>query len=605
VTPYISGLVGGAAIDGLISSVTLPTLSNEPGNALIAIERIDVHSSASNVLGVQYNGYDLLLIVNLTNVNLATPELGVITSGASGYLADLQTGGAVAAAVNLTSLNAHAVWAVLVPDQNFAVNAQIGNLADPTSLAGEVTDKAIANGGIVYLTSQNNPLLTPPNISGFNTEAVSPDGNQVYAIDTAQNALVVVNTADLSQRQLFEDGFNGVTGLQGATGVAISPDGGYVYVSGSQGITVFQRNTATGDLTLMSSLGTSVANLQSHIVAGQGVQGTNVFSTVAVSTDGSSVYVAGTDGIVRYSWSTGAGLTFQASAGTPEGVSQVSMIEHSPSTAAAYSNDLFAVSRSGDTLYLLDATTLNPVASLSGATQQGLALTGASNVAISSDGQTVFVAGQDSDAISIFQRGMSNGTATLVLVQTLQDGIGGVRGLAGPNSLALSPDGRYLMASSALGNDVAVFAVNANTKQWQFVQVVRNSNGGVTGLFAPDALVTVNGPGGAFTYVADLGDANDLGGITKFSIAGALPPPISDVTTFANIGGLSVNTQGNDDTVTLAAAGPPPINPATSIDNAAHTIDFGIPDNLTTGDALTYSANGGTAINGLVDGQVY
>ena len=156
-----------------------------------------------------------------------------------------------------------------MPDQNFAVNAQIGNLADPTSLAGAVTDKAIANGGIVYLTSQNNPLLTPPNISGFNTEAVSPDGNQVYAIDTAQNALVVVNTADLSQRQLFEDGFNGVTGLQGATGVAISPDGGYVYVSGSQGITVFQRNTATGDLTLMSSLGTSVANLQSHIVAGQ------------------------------------------------------------------------------------------------------------------------------------------------------------------------------------------------------------------------------------------------------------------------------------------------------------------------------------------------
>ncbi len=600
-TPNIAGLIGGAALDGLISGITLPTISGEPSTALVAIESIDVHTSANNILGVQYNGYNLLLVVNLTSVNLPTPELGVITSNTSTYQADLETGGAVTGtAATLTALDAGAVWAVLVPDTTtIAVNATIGNPSNTSTLTGTVSDQTLNPGGVVYVTSQNNALNYPPNISGFNAEAVSPDGKQIYAVNTAQNALVVVNTSDLSQRQLFEQSYNGVNGLQGATGVAVSPNGAYVYVSSSQGITVFQRNTTTGDLTLDSALSTTATSLQSHVSAGQ----TDVFDTIALSPDGSTVYVGGTDGIVSYSWSNTTGLSFVAAAGTSEGVSDVSAIEQSPSTNATYSNDLFAVSSSGDTLYLLNATTLTNEASLSGPTQQGLALTGASDVVVSSDGVTVFVSGEDSDAISIFQRTIVNSAPALMLNQTLQDGFDGVRGLAEPDSLALSPDGQYLMATGQLSDDIAVFALNTNDQQWQFVQVVRNNNGGVTGLFGPDALVTVDGTGGPFTYVADFGDTNDLGGITKFSIATSLPPPISDVTTFANIEGLSVNTEGNDDTITLAAAGPPPFNPATSVNN--NTINFGIPDNLTTGDALTYSTNGGTAISGLQNGQIY
>ena len=125
-----------------------------------------------------------------------------------------------------------------MPAGTITVNAQIGNISDPTSIGGFITDQSLSPGGVVYMTSQNNPLTTPPTVSGFNVEAVSPDGKQVYAIDSAQNSLVAINTSDLSQRQLFEQGFNGVTGLTSPASVAVSPDGAYVYVSGSDGVAV-------------------------------------------------------------------------------------------------------------------------------------------------------------------------------------------------------------------------------------------------------------------------------------------------------------------------------------------------------------------------------
>ena len=49
----------------------------------------------------------------------------------------------------------------------------------------------------------------------------------------------------------------------------------------------------------------------------------------------------------------------------------------------------------------------------------------------------------------------------------------------------------------------------------------------------------------------------------------------------------------------------PAFDPATAVDNSQHTINFGTADNLRTGDAVRYSANGGSPIGGLKDGQTY
>ena len=52
------------------------------------------------------------------------------------------------------------------------------------------------------------------------------------------------------------DGVGGVDGLSGAQSVAVSPDGGHVYVAGSYGTTrlaVFARDVATGALTFVEA----------------------------------------------------------------------------------------------------------------------------------------------------------------------------------------------------------------------------------------------------------------------------------------------------------------------------------------------------------------
>ena len=118
-TPYIDGLVNGAALDGLVDATITPAdLKTDgltvPGNALLAIERIDL--SQDNTLAAAYSGFDLIVVDNLTGINLANPQIGIVTVGSgSTYETGLQSGGAVAAAQTLTALNAGAIWVTLVP----------------------------------------------------------------------------------------------------------------------------------------------------------------------------------------------------------------------------------------------------------------------------------------------------------------------------------------------------------------------------------------------------------------------------------------------------------------------------------------------------------
>ena len=88
-------------------------------------------------------------------------------------------------------------------------------------------------------------------------------------------------------REVERDGVGGVDGLAGAKGVAVSPDGGQVYVSSADenSLAVFTRNAVTGGLTFVE--------LQKD---GTGsVDGLNGTLSVAISSDSASVYVAGTD----------------------------------------------------------------------------------------------------------------------------------------------------------------------------------------------------------------------------------------------------------------------------------------------------------------------
>ncbi len=88
----------------------------------------------------------------------------------------------------------------------------------------------------------------------------------------------------LSLADVYSEGADGVTGLYGAHGVVVSPDGTYVYATGSssEALVVFDRDPATGALTFV----------ETHD-ASNGAWAIACTRSVAVSPDGKNVYVAG------------------------------------------------------------------------------------------------------------------------------------------------------------------------------------------------------------------------------------------------------------------------------------------------------------------------
>jgi 6-phosphogluconolactonase (cycloisomerase 2 family) len=141
-------------------------------------------------------------------------------------------------------------------------------------------------------TSDNQ--LAPSEVNGTITSisglSVSRDGRLLYAVSASNDALYVLNTSGLSSVGTYTT--SSVTAanptapsdtLEGASAVAVSPNDQSVYViGGSSGtLTVFQRDLSTNALTW-------VQTLQDGIDGARGLAGA---TAVAVSDNGQYVYV--------------------------------------------------------------------------------------------------------------------------------------------------------------------------------------------------------------------------------------------------------------------------------------------------------------------------
>ena len=93
------------------------------------------------------------------------------------------------------------------------------------------------------------------------------------------------STGALSYGGMVQDGVDDVDGLDGARAVAVSPDGRYVYVASQwdDAVAVFSRDGATGELTF----------LEACKDADPGTDGLNIADGIALSPDGGFVYVGG------------------------------------------------------------------------------------------------------------------------------------------------------------------------------------------------------------------------------------------------------------------------------------------------------------------------
>ena len=308
-------------------------------------------------------------------------------------------------------------------------NTTTGAIAQPAGSAGCVSEKESAN-----------PCAQGHGLRNAAQAAVSPDGKSVYAVSSSSDAVVRLNrnttAGAISQPAgsagcVSEDGSGPCAdghGLDGASGVAVSPDGKSVYVASydSNAVTRFNRNTTTGAI----SQPAGSAGCVSETGAGPCADGhaLNFPDQVSVSPDGKSVYVV-------------SGLS-----------NAVVRLNRNPTTGA--------ISQPAGTAGCVSEDGSGPCA-------DGHALSNPTGVAVSPNGKSVYVASYSSKAVVRLTRNTTTGAITQpagsagCISDTGAGPCADGHALDDPQGLAVSPDGKNVYVTSP--NSWAVVRLNRNT----------------------------------------------------------------------------------------------------------------------------------------------
>jgi len=250
-----------------------------------------------------------------------------------------------------------------------------------------VAATALAGGGIRVVDEDVDGIGGVDGLTNAYGAAASSDGKHVYAISSSEDSVATFKrkrNGDLRFVEIDQDGIGSVDNMGGPAAIGVSGNGRQVYVAADEGALVtFKRTPRTGRLRYQRALVDGVGEVEG--LAGNCCQ-------LALSRDGRNVYVAG---------------------------------DSADAVVIAKRN------RRTGRLSFVDAV-IDGQGGVDG-------IGGAIGVAVSRDGDNVYVAGSEDDAVATFNRRGKNGRLKFVNAKT--DGVGGVEGLAGPCcSLALSRD---------------------------------------------------------------------------------------------------------------------------------------------------------------------
>lgn len=463
---------------------------------------------------------------------------------------------------------------VISPDGDFVY------ATSPVEDGIQVLAREPASGALGFLDVETDEVAGVEGLNGAGRPALDATGTHLYVPGRDDDALAVFSRdagtgffPHIGFLEVQVNGVAGVTGLDAPRVAVVGPDGEQVYVGAANGrIAIFARDSATGALDFTSAFveaGTS-GSFQAlafgpggnQLYAGtgngevfvyprtpatgalgagteitNGVAGTTGLGDVqqiAVTTDGQDVYVASLSGnAVLFSRNTGTGaLAFVSVASifcdsiaiTANGRRVYCGANNQAVSGGLY--QVFAYDRDPDSgaLAQVGALSIGDFDAFDSPTHGGLVLSpdgahlygawsgenaiasaavapfdpveeeidgvggvdgvaGASSVAVSPDGRSVYATGYDDDAVAAFSRNPA--TSALTFVEREKNGEGSVAGLDTASAVRVSPDGRHVYAAGDLAASLVVFSRDAATGALTFVERRQNGVGPIVGLNRP------------------------------------------------------------------------------------------------------------------------